>query len=191
MALCGTRAQFDKDRLIVNVNYIIFQRTEGLRNHRSRAELKLAGDALRRLVDLVAHRSGSVFAIMSDAAVTLPQVLIISRVELAGAASLAELASESPASAAALSQMIERLVQQELLDRAEDPRDRRRKVVRVTARASGLIRSLEAARSADYELGLAPLSEDARAALAGALERAALDIEAARRADPRSKEVAR
>jgi DNA-binding MarR family transcriptional regulator len=163
-----------------------------MRNNRSKAEPKqAAGAALRRLVDLVAHRSGAVLQIMSDAAVTLPQVLLISRVELAGSASLAELADESPASAAALSQMVERLVQQELLDRAEDPRDRRRKVIRVTARASALVRALEAARSADYELGLAPLSDDARAALAGALERAALEIEAAHRAERRSKEVVR
>jgi DNA-binding MarR family transcriptional regulator len=79
--------------------------------------------------------------------------------------------------------MVERLVQQEWLDRQEDPRDRRRKVVSATARASALMRKLEAARSADYELGLAPLSETVRAELARALERAALQLEAARRAD--------
>ena len=151
---------------------------------RSKADAKRSGGALRRLVDLVSHRSGSVIEIMNDVGVTLPQVLLISRVDLAGAASLAELAEQSPASAPALSQMVERLVQQGLLDRQEDPGDRRRKVIRATARAGALMRKLEAARSADYELGLAPLSETARAELARALERAALELEAARRADP-------
>jgi DNA-binding MarR family transcriptional regulator len=150
---------------------------------RSKADARRLGGALRRLVDLVSHRSGSVLDIMNDAGVTLPQVLVISRVELARAVSLAELAEHSPASAPALSQMVERLVQQDLLDRQEDPVDRRRKVVRATARAGALMRKLEAARASDYELGLAPLSETARAELASALERAARELEAARRAD--------
>jgi DNA-binding MarR family transcriptional regulator len=150
---------------------------------RSKADAKRMGAALRRLVDLVSHRSGSVIEIMNDAGVTLSQVLLISRVEFAGAASLAELAEQSPASTPALSQMVERLVQQDLLDRQEDPSDRRRKVIRATARAGVLMRKLEAARSADYELGLTPLSETARAELARALERAARELEAARRAD--------
>lgn len=53
-----------------------------------------AGDALRRLVDLISHRSGVALALMNDAAVTLPQVLLLSRVEKFGSASLAELADE-------------------------------------------------------------------------------------------------
>src|SRR5579863_5603414 len=110
------------------------------------ADPSQAGDALRRLVDLAAHRSGSVFALMNKAAVTLPQVLLISRVERLGSASLSDLVEGSSASAAALSQMIERLVQQGLLRRAEDPVDRRRKAIGATPRARALLRRLEAAR---------------------------------------------
>jgi len=144
------------------------------------ADPSQAGDALRRLVDLAAHRSGSVFALMNKAAVTLPQILLISRVERLGSASLSDLVDGSSASAAALSQMIERLVQQGLLRRAEDPVDRRRKAIGVTPRARALLRKLEAARSADYALGLAPLSREVRAELAAVLERAVAEIENAR-----------
>ena len=161
---------------------------------RARIDPNRAGDALRRLVDLVSHGSGAVFRLMNDASVTLPQVLLMSRVENSGSASLSDLAEGSTASAAALSQMIERLVQQGLLDRAEDPTDRRRKAIRVTARARALLRKLEAARSADYELGLASLGDGVRARLAAMLERVAVEIEDARTHDrrdaPRDEEIA-
>ena len=77
--------------------------------HRARIDPNRTGDALRRLVDLVSHGSGAVFTLMNDASITLPQVLLISRVEKFGSASLSDLAEGSTASAAALSQMIELL----------------------------------------------------------------------------------
>jgi len=161
-----------------------------LPRNRARADPNRAGDALRRLVDLVSHGSGAVFMLMNDASVTLPQVLLISRVEKLGSPSLSDLAEGSTASTAALSQMIDRLVQQGLLDRAEDPVDRRRKAIRVTSRARALLRKIEAARSADYELGLASLGDDLRTRLAAMLERVVAEIEDARAA-PARKEVAR
>jgi DNA-binding MarR family transcriptional regulator len=153
-----------------------------------------AGDALRRLVDLASHHSGAVFAIMSDAAVTLPQVLLLHRVEEAGSASFSDLASDSNASAAALSQMIDRLVQQGLLRRAEDSLDRRRKAIAATPRARLFLRKLAAARSADYQLGLSPVSRELRSQLAEAIERAVAEIESAReprRGAAKKKEEAR
>jgi len=166
-----------------------------LPHERDQAEPNRAGDALRRLVDLTSHRSGAVFTLMSHASVTLPQVLLMSRVEQLGAASLSNLAEASTTSAAALSQMIERLVQQGWLDRAEDPIDRRRKAIRITLRTGALLRRLESARSADYELGLASLSDDLRMQLAKMLERVVAEIDAARAGErcpdaPRKKEIA-
>jgi DNA-binding MarR family transcriptional regulator len=166
------------------------QRRRQLPRDRPRIDPHRAGDALRRLVDLASHRSGAVLALMNEAAVTLPQVLLISRVDGFGSASLAELADESSASIPALSQMIDRLVQQGLLDRAEDPVDRRRKAIRVTPQARALLRKLEAARSADFELGLMSVSLDVRAQMVAVLERAVFEIERERRRHQRSgKEV--
>jgi DNA-binding MarR family transcriptional regulator len=145
-----------------------------------------AGDALRRLVDLASHRSGIVFALMNDAAVTLPQVLLMSRVERFGSASLSDLAEVSATSLAALSQMIERLVQQGLLSRTEDAIDRRRKAVRLTRGAQSLLRKLRAARSADYELGLGSASQELRLQLVNVIERVIGDIEDTRGRSGRS-----
>ncbi len=125
---------------------------------------------------------------MNEAAVTLPQLLLLSRIEQLGSASLAAIGDEFSVSIPALSQMIDRLVRQGWLDRAEDPADRRRKAIRVTPQACGLLRNLEAARSADFDLGLSSVSEELRAQLAAALERAVVEIESARLARQRNKE---
>jgi len=138
------------------------------------------GEALQRLVNLVSHRSGAAIAIMNEAAVTLPQVLLLSRVEAFGSASPSDLAVGAQASAPAATQMIDRLAQQGLLHRAEDPADRRRKVITLTGAARAFLRKLEAARAADYELGLAPLDSELKSALAALLNRAIAEIERAR-----------
>jgi DNA-binding MarR family transcriptional regulator len=116
---------------------------------------------------------------MNDAAITLPQVLLMSRVEHFGSASLSDLGEGSSTSAAALSQMVERLVRQGLLARAEDAADRRRKAIRTTPRARALLRKFAAARSADYELGLSPLSRELRKQLVAVLESTIADVKSA------------
>lgn len=80
-------------------------------------------------------------------------------------------------SLAAVSQMIDRLVHQRLLDRAEDPVDRRRKVLATTAAAQSFLRKLEAARSRDFELGLNPIDPEVLAQMAALLERAVAQLE--------------
>jgi DNA-binding MarR family transcriptional regulator len=131
-----------------------------------------AGSALRNLIDRVAHRSGSVVGLMNEAGVTLPQVLMMGRIERMGSASLVELGEAFAVSAAALSQMIERLVQQGWVTRAEDPADRRRKTIRLSRDARSLLRRLEAARAADYANGLSPIDEIHLVELAAKLEAA-------------------
>jgi DNA-binding MarR family transcriptional regulator len=147
-----------------------------------------AGDALRRLVDLTSHRSGAVLALMNDAAITLPQLLLMSRIEQLGSGSLATIRDESSASVPALSQMIDRLVRQGWLDRAEDPADRRRKSIRIKPQGRDLLRNVETARSADFALGLNAVSKELRAQLATVLERAIVEIQSSRPC-PRAKEA--
>ena len=147
-----------------------------------------AADSLRRLVDLTSHRSGAVLSLMNDAAVTLAQLLLMSRIEQLGSASLAAIRDEASASAPALSQMIDRLVRQGWLDRAEDPADRRRRAIRVTPQGRDLLRNVETARSADFALSLSAVSKELRAQLATVLERAIDELESARSC-PRAKEA--
>jgi DNA-binding MarR family transcriptional regulator len=145
---------------------------------RERSRAGQAGEALRRLVDLVSHRSGLALAAMSDAAVTLPQVLLLSHVERRGTASPSELADATRASLPAVSQMIDRLVQQGLLERTEDPADRRRKSLATTPDARSFMRKLGAARSMEYELGLATVPPELLAKMATLIERVVAELEA-------------
>jgi DNA-binding MarR family transcriptional regulator len=134
--------------------------------------LSAEADALRRFVDLISHRAGAALSRMDDAGVTLPQVLLLARVERAGAASISDLANVSPGSAAAMSQMVDRLVRRNWLARSEDRADRRRKTVSLTSTGAKLLRDLERARTSDYAAGLSQLSSASRAELRGWLERA-------------------
>jgi DNA-binding MarR family transcriptional regulator len=144
-----------------------------------------AGAALCRLVDLVSHRSGLALGIMNEAAITLPQVLLLSHVERRGSASPSALAEALHASLPSVSQMIDRLVQQGLLDRTEDPLDRRRKSLATTAGASAFLRKLGAARSMEYELGLASVPAELLAQMATLLERVVSELERPTKVTPR------
>ena len=147
--------------------------SKGGRSHTGRP-----GAALRRLVDLVSHRSGLALGVMSDAGITLPQVLLLSHVVRQGTASPSELAEAMHASLPAVSQMIDRLVHQGLLARAEDPVDRRRKLLTTTAGARSVMRKLGAARSTEYEFGLGSVSPELLAQMAIVIERVVAELEA-------------
>jgi DNA-binding MarR family transcriptional regulator len=136
------------------------------------AALRTEADALRRFVDLISHRAGAALSRMEKAGVTLPQILLMTRVERAGEASISELAKVSPGSAAAMSQMVDRLVRQNWLARSEDPSDRRRKTVSLTSAGARLLRDLERARTLDYATGLSRFPSALRAELLEWLERA-------------------
>ncbi len=137
-----------------------------------------AGDALRRLVDLVSHGSGLAVGLMNETGVSLPQVLLMNHVARRGACSPSELAEAMHVTPPAVSQMTERLVQQGLLERRDDPADRRRRSVTTTAAARSFLRELGAARAAEYERGLVGVAPERLAPMIAALERvvAALDV---------------
>src|SRR2546423_8684524 len=81
-----------------------------------------AAVALRRLVDRVSHRSGLALATMSDASVTVPQVLLLNHVTHGRATSASELATVMRVSLPAVSQMIDRLAPPGFVQRREGPR---------------------------------------------------------------------
>ncbi|HEY6459506.1 MAG TPA: MarR family transcriptional regulator [Polyangiaceae bacterium] len=137
-------------------------------------------------MDLVSHRSGLAVATMAEAAITLPQVLLLNHVERRGRTSPSELAEAMRVSLPAVSQMIERLVQQGLLDRTEDPVDRRRKAVATTLAAKAFLRGLEHARASDYESGLSPVSPELLAQLAALLRRVVGHLEDDEKANRRT-----
>lgn len=134
------------------------------------------GDLLVRFVNRVSHSLGATLAVLSDAGVTLHQVLSLRALADCGDAGLTTLASRMHMSLPAMSQLVERLVQQGLASRAEAADDRRRKRLLPTARGIELLARIEAARSADYNAGVAQLAPATRAALVKALSEALAEL---------------
>lgn len=131
------------------------------------------GDLLQDLVNRISHRSGKTLAIMNEALVTLQQVLLLNRIaERSGNSTSSELAAALHMSLPSVSQMIDRLHQLGLVDRAEMSEDRRKRRIRLTPRGSELLTRIRKARSAEYEAGVVRLSPQLRADLEAVLKRA-------------------
>ena len=134
------------------------------------------GALLLALVDRVSHRGGDTLALMTDAGLTLPQVLFLTRLRQAGESTPSELAERLNMSLPAASQMVERLFKLGFLTRREDAADRRRKQVAVTPAAERMLDKLVRARAAEYAAGTARLSPALRRELAAALAKAVREL---------------
>jgi DNA-binding MarR family transcriptional regulator len=130
------------------------------------------GDVVREFVNRVSHTHGKTLAVLTSASVTLQQVLLLRRLESNVVSALSPLAEQMHMSLPAISQMVERLFQLDLVSRVESADDRRKKSVAVTVRGRALLKRIATARSADYAAGIAPLSPRIKKALARVLNEA-------------------
>lgn len=89
------------------------------------------------------------------------------RIKFAGPQSIAAIASEVELTQTAASRMVDRLVKAGFLDRAENPGDRRQKLVTLTDKGAALLAELPAITLQSYEEVLSPASDDLVGRLAG------------------------
>jgi DNA-binding MarR family transcriptional regulator len=83
-----------------------------------------------------------------DSGMSMTQLSTLMHLHHQGACGVSDIGSHLGVTSAAASQMIDRLVQQGLLERSEDPLDRRVKQIRVTAKGRQLIEAgIKARRS--------------------------------------------
>jgi len=134
------------------------------------------GALLLALVDRVSHRGGDTLALMTEAGLTLPQVLFLTRLRQAGESTPSELAERLNMSLPAASQMVDRLFKLGFLTRREDEADRRRKRLAVTPAAERMLDKLVRARAAEYARGTARLSPALRRELGAALAKAVREL---------------
>ena len=134
------------------------------------------GALLLALVDRVSHRGGDTLALMTEAGLTLPQVLFLTRLRQAGESTPSELAERLNMSPPAVSQMVDRLFKLDFLTRREDAGDRRRKRLAVTPAAERMLDKLVRARAAEYAKGTAQLSPALRRELGAALAKAVREL---------------
>jgi DNA-binding MarR family transcriptional regulator len=134
------------------------------------------GALLLALVDRVSHRGGDTLALMTEAGLTLPQVLFLTRLRQAGESTPSALAERLNMSLPATSQMVDRLFKLGFLTRREDEGDRRRKRLAVTPAAERMLDKLVRARAAEYAKGTEHLSPAVRRDLSAALAKAVREL---------------
>ena len=106
------------------------------------------GHTIRSWWMLMAEASlGEDLAIMAETGLTLPQVLTLFRLHDHSPQCVSSIAAVLYLSQPATSQLLDRLVQERLVDRTEDPGDRRRKRLAITPRGARLVTRLADAKS--------------------------------------------
>ncbi len=94
----------------------------------------------RRWMDMFMHRSmrgWSHFA--KSTGLSMPQLSILMQLYYRGPCGMSEIGERLDVTAAAASQLVEKLVQNELIERVEDPHDRRAKKLSLSKKGTNLI----------------------------------------------------
>jgi len=103
-------------------------------------ELREPGDLIRRWVQASDMRSMAEWRkFVREAGLSMPQLSLLMRLYHGGGCGVHDLGRGLGVSSAAASQMVDRLVQAELVARAESPEDRRVRRVELSARGRHLI----------------------------------------------------
>ena len=95
---------------------------------------------LRQWMDVFMHRSmRGLYGFVKSTGLTMPQFSILMQLHYKGARGMSEISEHFDVSAAAASQLVEKLVQGGYIERAEDPNDRRAKQIQLTPKGRTLI----------------------------------------------------
>jgi DNA-binding MarR family transcriptional regulator len=96
--------------------------------------------SLRAWMDVFMHRSMHGFThFAKSTGLSMPQFSILMQLHHRGPCGMSEISERFDISNAAASQLVEKLVQGEYVERAEDPSDRRAKVLQLTPKGKSLI----------------------------------------------------
>lgn len=117
-----------------------------------------------------AEGSGESLRAIVDAGLTMAQVIALHVLSVTGPIPVSTLADHLRLSRAATSQLVEKLVQEKLLDRHEDASDRRLRHVELTKKGRALQDELFSARIREMNEVLARLTPGLRERLADVLE---------------------
>ena len=152
-------------------------------------EVEELGPLIEEFVNLVSHPRGRVLKFLTEASVTVDQAILLNLALVEPGSTPSSLATAMNISLPSVSQMIERLVKVEFVKRIEDSEDRRRRTIKVTAKARKFLAGLKAVRCSEFEAGTATLSPTTRRQLAAVLSKTLNELAPSRRAERRWMEV--
>lgn len=97
--------------------------------------------SLRAWMDVFMHRSMRGWGhFAKSTGLSMPQFSILMQLHHKGTCGISDISERFDVSAAAASQLVDKLVQADYLERAEDPNDRRAKVLTLSAKGQELIK---------------------------------------------------
>jgi DNA-binding MarR family transcriptional regulator len=109
---------------------------------------KELSEVIREWSEVFMRRSGRDFKrFMDDTGLSFSQLNVLMRLYHGGSSGVSEIGEQMGVTSAAASQAIDRLVQQGLIERSEDPRDRRAKRLVLTPKGRAMVESGIEARS--------------------------------------------
>ena len=147
-------------------------------NTETELSLEELGGLLQELVSRISHGQGKTLAVLDEAAVTPQQVLLLRRLQHSGQSTSSELAAQLHISLPAMSQMVDRLFELDLVTRTEMVQDRRKKRISPTGKARALLERVRRARSAEYGAALAVLAPKLRVELARTVQKVLRELPA-------------
>jgi DNA-binding MarR family transcriptional regulator len=115
--------------------------------------------------------TGDTLAIMAEADLTLPQIVALQALRSTGPRNLSSIADLLNLSRPATSHLVDRLVGMRLVERDEDPEDRRHKRIQITRAGAILMDRLGQSRSNEFEQAMANLPDRLQGELAAVLEK--------------------
>lgn len=96
--------------------------------------------SLREWMDVFMHRSMRGWNhFVKTTGLSMPQFSILMQLHYKGSCGMSEISERFSVTAAAASQLVEKLVQSELIERTEDPNDRRAKKLSLSKRGAQLV----------------------------------------------------
>lgn len=108
------------------------------------------GELINELMGLLnRHLAGETLAIMHEAGITLPQMVALHVLRYGGNTSINGLGESLKLSTSATSHLVDRLVERDLIERAEDPVDRRQKRLALAPAGEELLVRLSTARESE------------------------------------------
>ena len=112
-------------------------------------EQEKLGELLVAFINSMSHPRGIVLRLLTEMSITVPQVIVLDLISSTRNCTLSNLASEMKVSLPSISQMVGRLVKQKLLQRIEDEKDRRRKLLGLTPKAKRFMLRFRSARCSE------------------------------------------
>lgn len=126
---------------------------------------------LRAWMDVFMHRSMRGWGqFAKSSGLSMPQISILMQLHYKGSCGLSQISERFDISAAAASQLADKLVQAGYLERAEDPSDRRAKLLRLSDKGSKLVKQGIEERYRWMENLATTLSAEDQKKIASALE---------------------